>query len=99
MTSAILCGDTMRNSKQYLKWCRRQERGIRLVAPSDNLVKAYLEKSRNALGSMEVNAQADIEKWRGQGLLLADSTDYTMGFTDFCNMPKRLQHQSIVTRT
>jgi uncharacterized protein (UPF0332 family) len=53
----------MRDSKQYLKWCLRQERSIRLTAPSDNLVKAYLEKSRNALRSMEVNAQADIEEW------------------------------------
>jgi uncharacterized protein (UPF0332 family) len=26
-------------------------------------MKAYLEKSRNALRSMEVNAQADIEEW------------------------------------
>lgn len=53
----------MRDDKQYLRWCTRQERGIRLTAPSDNLMKAYLEKSRNALRSMEVNAQADIEEW------------------------------------
>jgi uncharacterized protein (UPF0332 family) len=53
----------MRDDKRYLRWCLRQERGIRLTAPSDNLVKAYLEKSRNALRSMEVNAQADIEEW------------------------------------
>jgi len=63
MISAILCGDTMRDDKRYLKWCLRQERGIRLAAPSDNLAKAYLEKSRNALRSMEVNAQAGIEEW------------------------------------
>ena len=53
----------MRDDKQYLKWCLRQERGIRLIPPSDNLMKAYLEKSRNALKSMEVNAQAGIEEW------------------------------------
>ena len=53
----------MRDNKQYLKWCLRQERGIRVVAPSSNLVKAYLEKSRNALKSMEVNAQANIVEW------------------------------------
>ena len=58
MIFAISCGDTMQDDRQYLKWCLRQERGIRLVAPSDNLVKAYLEKSHNALKSMEVNAQA-----------------------------------------
>ena len=53
----------MRDNKQYLRWCLRQDRGIRLIAPSDNLVKAYSEKSRNALRSMEVNAQANIEEW------------------------------------
>jgi hypothetical protein len=37
--------------------------GNKAHRPSDNLVKAYLEKSRNALRSMEVNAQADIEEW------------------------------------
>ncbi len=53
----------MRDNEQYLKWCLRQERGIRLSAPSENLAKAYLEKSHNALKSMEVNAQAGIEEW------------------------------------
>jgi uncharacterized protein (UPF0332 family) len=53
----------MQDNRQYLKWCLRQKRGIRLTAPSDNLVKAYLEKSRNALKSMEVNAQAGIAEW------------------------------------
>ena len=41
----------------------KQSKGIRLVKPSDNLVKAYLEKSRNALKSMEINAQANIVEW------------------------------------
>ena len=53
----------MRDNKQYVTWCLKQERGIRLVAPSDNLVKAYLEKSHNALKSMEVNAQANLQEW------------------------------------
>jgi len=53
----------MRDDRRYLNWCMRQERGIRLTATSDNLVKAYLEKSRNAFKSMEVNAKADIEEW------------------------------------
>jgi len=34
-----------------------------MVNPSDNLTKAYLEKSRNALKSMEVNANAGITEW------------------------------------
>jgi len=53
----------MRNDKRYLRWCKRQSKGIRIVNPSDNLTKAYLEKSRNALKSMEVNANAGITEW------------------------------------
>src|SRR4030065_2127637 len=59
----MLCGVTMQNDKRYLNWCLKQSKGIRLVKPSDNLVKAYLEKSRNALKSMESNAQANIVEW------------------------------------
>ncbi len=59
----MLCGVTMQDDKRYLDWCLKQSKGIRLVKPSDNLVKAYLEKSRNALKSMEINAQANIVEW------------------------------------
>ncbi len=31
--------------------------------PSENLVKAYRQKSRNALKSMEINAQAGLVEW------------------------------------
>lgn len=41
----------------------KQSKGIRIVAPSDNLVKAYHEKSKNALKSMEINAQAGLVEW------------------------------------
>jgi uncharacterized protein (UPF0332 family) len=53
----------MPDDKRRLIWCLKQTKGIRLVQPSANLVKAYLEKSRNALKSMEVNAQASIIEW------------------------------------
>lgn len=53
----------MENVETYLKWCLKQRKGIRLVKPSENLVKAYLEKSRNALRSMEVNAREGILEW------------------------------------
>jgi uncharacterized protein (UPF0332 family) len=53
----------MQGNKRYLKWCLKQGRGIRLAAPSDNLMKAYLEKSHNALKSMEVNAREGIVEW------------------------------------
>lgn len=49
--------------KRYLKWCLNQSKGIRIVKPSDNLLKAYLRKARNALKSMEVNAEVGIIEW------------------------------------
>jgi uncharacterized protein (UPF0332 family) len=50
-------------SKRRLEWCLKQSKGIRVVKPSENLVKAYLQKSRNALKSMEVNAHAGLVEW------------------------------------
>ena len=50
-------------SERYLQWCLKQSKGIRVVKPSENLVKAYLQKSRNASKSMEVNAQAGLVEW------------------------------------
>lgn len=38
----------------------KQEKGIKLAKPSGTLQKAYLEKSRNALKAMDVNAKAEI---------------------------------------
>jgi len=63
MTFAKSCGNTMRDNKRYLRWCLKQAKGIRLVKPSENLVKAYLRKARSALKSMEVNAEAGITEW------------------------------------
>jgi len=53
----------MRDDRGYLKWCLKQSKGIRLVKPSENLMKAYFQKSRNALKSMEVNAKSGITEW------------------------------------
>jgi len=53
----------MEDNKRYLRWCLNQSKGIRVVKPSDNLLKAYLQKARNALNSMEVNAEAGITEW------------------------------------
>ncbi len=63
MSSATLCGDTMQDNRKFLEWCFKQEKGIKMVSPSENLQRAYLEKSRNALKSMEVNAEAGITEW------------------------------------
>lgn len=49
--------------KDYLKWCADKDKGIKLVAPSDNLVRAYLEKSIRAIKSMELNANAGLMEW------------------------------------
>jgi uncharacterized protein (UPF0332 family) len=53
----------MPNRRRFLYWCSRQNRGVRLVKPSENLVKAYRDKYKNALKSMEVNANAAIIDW------------------------------------
>jgi len=53
----------MRDRSKYLQWCLRQSKGIAFVKPSENLVRAYLQKSRNALKSMEINAKAGIVEW------------------------------------
>ncbi len=53
----------MRGDERYLRWCIKQSKGIRMMTPSDSMAKAYLEKSRNALKSMEVNARAGITEW------------------------------------
>ena len=53
----------MQNDKRHLNWCLKQHKGIRLVTASENLVKAYQEKAKNALKSMEINAQASLVEW------------------------------------
>lgn len=53
----------MQDNKSYISWCFRQRNGIKVVKPSENLVKAYLHKSTNAIKAMEVNAQAGITEW------------------------------------
>jgi len=53
----------MKSDKQYLKWCAKQKKGIKVVNGSTNLQKAYLKKSKEALRSMEVNAKEGIDEW------------------------------------
>lgn len=53
----------MEDNKRYLKWCLKQNKGIRITKPSENMVRAYLEKSKNALKSMEINAKVGITEW------------------------------------
>ncbi len=62
MNFVKLCGDIM-SSEKYLKWCTKQMKGIKLVSESENLQKAYLAKSKTALRSMEVNANAGLDEW------------------------------------
>jgi len=49
--------------KKYLRWCTRQNKGIKLVNQSKNLQAAYLKKSQTAIQSMQVNAKEDIVEW------------------------------------
>jgi len=53
----------MQNNQKRLQWCLKQNKGIRMVNPSENLMKASLQKTRNALKSMDVNAQAGLVDW------------------------------------
>lgn len=53
----------MKLNKQYLKWCARQKKGIKIIKGSINLQKAYIKKSEEALKSMEVNAKEGIDEW------------------------------------
>ena len=53
----------MQDNKKYLKWCLKQNKGIKTVKPSENLTRAYLQKSKNALKSMEINAEVGITEW------------------------------------
>jgi len=57
-----LCGGIM-NPKKYLKWCVKQNKGIKIISESITLQKAYLKKSEEALKSMNVNATAGINEW------------------------------------
>jgi len=53
----------MEKDETHLKWCLKQRNGIKITKPSENLVKAYHEKSRNSLRSMEINAKEGIQEW------------------------------------
>lgn len=53
----------MQNDQRYLQWCLKQNKGIRVGKPSENLMRAYRQKSRNALKSMEINAEAGLVDW------------------------------------
>lgn len=35
-----------------VKWCSKQDKGIKLVEPNDNLAESYLKMAENALGTM-----------------------------------------------
>lgn len=53
----------MQSNEKFLKWCMRQNKGIKVVKGSENLQKAYMEKSKASLKSMEVNANEGIDDW------------------------------------
>lgn len=53
----------MKSIEQHLKWCAKQNKGIKIVSESINLQKAYLKKSENAIKSMDANATVGIEEW------------------------------------
>ena len=53
----------MDDNRTYLGWCLKQRKGISIVKPSENLVRAYLKKTGDSLKSMEINAGAGLSDW------------------------------------
>jgi uncharacterized protein (UPF0332 family) len=53
----------MKSNKQYLKWCAKQNKGIKIIKESTNLQKAYLKKAEQAIKSMDINAKEGIDEW------------------------------------
>lgn len=51
------------DNKKYLRWCARQDKGIRIDVQSKNLQTAFLKKSHTALQSMQVNTREGIWEW------------------------------------
>ena len=56
-------GNTIMDSEEKIKWCLKQKRGIKIVEPSDNLCKIYLEKAREALKAAIINSRYSINSW------------------------------------
>ena len=53
----------MKPSEDKLKWCAKQQHGIRITRESLPLQKAYLKKSENAIKSMDANVKEGINEW------------------------------------
>lgn len=46
-----------------LFWCFKQKRGIRIIEPNQNLMKAYLKKAMSALHTMTATLQIGESEW------------------------------------
>ena len=53
----------MQGGDEYIRWCARQGRGIRIVKPSERLGRQYAEKSHDAVLSMRANIGAGLGDW------------------------------------
>lgn len=53
----------MQSNEKYLKWCMKQNKGIKVIKGSENLQKAYMEKAKGSIKSMEANANEGIDDW------------------------------------
>ncbi len=47
----------------WLVWCFKQKRGIRIIDPNPNLTKAYLKKAASALNTMPATMQINETEW------------------------------------
>jgi uncharacterized protein (UPF0332 family) len=49
--------------EDFLKKCFQWDNGIRTIQPSQNLVKAYREKSRDSIKAMEATRREGLVEW------------------------------------
>jgi uncharacterized protein (UPF0332 family) len=50
-------------SNDRVSWCWKQNRGIKLEEPNDNLCKAYINKAKSALNMLDSAAEKDEIDW------------------------------------
>lgn len=61
--SLAYCGDFIMKLDERVLWCSKQEKGIKIVEPNENLCKAYLKKANESLKSMNANLNLGLREW------------------------------------
>jgi uncharacterized protein (UPF0332 family) len=48
---------------ETVRWCLRQKKGIRIIEPNENLARAYVQKARSALNTMNATLKIREAEW------------------------------------